>query len=200
MATSIFEMQHFSGWREQVEQAIARHRGWYVFQGIIFVLAGFAAVILPGLTALGFELVIGTLLILSGLVQGYASLRSETHWWSLISSIASLVVGGLMLFHPVVGTIALATVIAAFLAVEGIAEILLAFQFRPTRGWGWLLFSGGISLLLSMLLFAGWPAATVWFLGIVIGINLLLYGVSLLALTISADQETQQRTTYGGTG
>lgn len=184
-ATTYSERRAFSDMRGHIEEAITEHRGWYIFQGIVFVLAGILAMVLPGATAFGFELLIGALLLISGIVQGVASLRSKTHWWALVSSLASLVIGGLMVFHPVAGALALATLLAVFLLVEGITELLLAFQFRSLRNWGWLMASGLVSLVLAGLLFAGWPGATVMFLGIIIGINLLFYGISLLALTAS---------------
>lgn len=189
MTTTTLETQRLSDMRRRIESAIAEHRGWYMFQGVIFVLAGILAMILPSATAVGFELLIGALLLMSGLIQGVASLRSKTHWWALLSSIASIIVGGLMLFNPTAGTLALATVLAIFLAIEGITELLLSLQFRPARNWGWLLLSGLVSLGLAVLLFAGWPSATVAFLGIIIGINFLLYGVSLLAMTAQVEHQ-----------
>ena len=154
-----------------------------MLQGVVFILAGILAMILPSATAVGFELLIGALLLISGLVQVFASIRSKTHWWALLSSIASIIVGGLMLFNPAAGTLALATILAIFLAIEGVTELLLSLQFRPARNWGWLLLSGLVSSGLAVLLFAGWPGATIVFLGIIIGINFLLYGISLLAMT-----------------
>lgn len=172
--------------RKRLEAGIREHRGWYMFQGAVFVLAGMLAVILPNATAIGFELLIGALLLVSGAVQGVASLRSSMHWWSLLSALLSIVVGLLLLFNPMAGTIALATVLAVFLSIEGIVEIFLSLQYRPMRNWGWLLASGMVSLLLAALLFAGWPEITVLFMGIIIGINLIIYGAALLALVASA--------------
>lgn len=90
-----------------------------------------------------------------------------------------------MLLHPMAGTVALATLLAVFFAVEGVAEVFLSLEFRPARNWGWLLASGIVSLVLAVILFAGWPQTTVFFLGIMIGINLLFYGAAVLALATS---------------
>lgn len=183
MAFATLEIRRAREARDDIESAVSRHRRWYIVQAVVFMLAGILAMALPSATAIGLELLIGVLLLISGAVQGYISLRSRLHVWALVSSVASLVVGILMLFNPMAGTIALATVLAIFLLIEGIVELLLAFEFRPMRFWGWLAFSGFISLVLAALLFAGWPDTTVLFLGVVIGINLLLYGLALLFLT-----------------
>lgn len=166
-----------------ITQHISDHRGWYIFQGIAFIIAGILAIILPGVTAIGFGLVIGALLLASGIIQAIASFSSKSHWWSLASALLSLVVGALIIFNPVAGTIALATILAIFLFLEGITELFLAFQLKPIKNWGWLLLSGVVSLVLAVIVFAGWPGASVVLLGVLIGINLLFYGSALLAIT-----------------
>lgn len=170
----------------EITQRISEHKGWYIFQGIVFVIAGILAIILPSVTAIGFGILIGVLLLVSGFIQAIASLSSKSHWWTLVSALLSLVVGTLMVFNPVAGTVALATILAIFLVLEGITELFLAFQFKPVKNWGWLLLSGLISLLLAFIVFAGWPGASLVVLGIIIGINLLLYGMALLAITKAA--------------
>jgi len=169
-----------------VRKHILEHRGWYSFQGIVFILAGILAIVLPSATAIGFGFIIGALLIISGAAQAIASFTSKAHWWSLFSALISLIVGSLMLFHPLTGTIAIATLLAVFLVIEGVVELLMSFQYRSVKNWGWLLFSGSVSLFLGLIIFAGWPSASLVFLGVIIGINLLLYGVSLIAITKSA--------------
>lgn len=183
MISETLETQHMADLRQSIESEITEHRRWYALQGIAFILIGVLAITLPGITAMGFELLIGALLLSSGIVKAFASVRSKTHWWSLLSSLVLIIFGGLLLFKPVAGILALATLLTLFLAIEGTTELLLSFKFRPAKNWGWLMFSGLVSLGLAFLLFAGWPEVTVAVLGIFIGISLLLYGLSLLAIT-----------------
>lgn len=191
MEKATLETQRLSDIRQSIETNIAEHRKWYMFQGIAFIIAGLLAIILPGATAVGFELLIGALLLISGLIQAFACLQSRVHWWSLFSSLASIIVGGLMLFNPTTGTLALATIVAIFLAIEGIAELLLSFQFRPAKNWIWLMLSGVVSLALAIMLFAGWPAATIIFLGIIIGVNFLMYGISIMAVAAQVKHQPE---------
>lgn len=191
METATLETQRLSDLQRSIESNIAQHRSWYMLQGGVFILAGMLAIVLPSATAIGIELLIGALLLVSGIVQAFASFRSRVHWWSLLSSLASIVVGGLMLANPATGTLALATIVAIFLAIEGVAELFLSFQFRPARNWLWLTFSGLTSLALAALLFVGWPAATIVVLGIIIGVNFLLYGTSIIAVAASVNEQPQ---------
>lgn len=171
--------------QQRVGETIAVHKAWYNFQGLALIVLGLLAMALPTLTALSFEVLTGSLLMISGLVKGYTSFKSHIHWWSFLSAALFLTAGGLLLWQPVPGVIALATVLAVFLLAEGVIEICLALEFESVKNWGWLLLSGLISLLLSTMLFIGWPGLTISFLGIMIGVNLLCYGASLLTLSAS---------------
>lgn len=183
MASAIIGARLLSNLHERMEEKIAEHKGWYFLQAIACFFAGVLAIGLPTFTALSFETLIGALLAISGAVKGVSSIKSHIHWWSFLSAALMVIVGALMLWQPIPGVIALATLVALFLLTEGLTEICLALEFESARNWGWLLVSGIISVLLSVLLFFGWPGMTVMFLGVLIGVNLMLYGISLLAVS-----------------
>jgi uncharacterized membrane protein HdeD (DUF308 family) len=168
--------------RSKIEQNIRDHRGWFVFQGISFLIFGFLAAILPGVTAISAAILIGALLLVTGLFQLVASVRARMHWWSFLSALLSILVGGLMLWMPLAGALSLVMLAAIFFAVEGLFEILLALEFRPARNWGWMLASGIASVILFGLLWMGFPTLSVIYLGLLIAINFIFYGVSLLML------------------
>ncbi len=176
----------FEALNRRIAENISRHRGWYVFQGILFVLCGILAAVLPGATALGMGILIGALLLVSGAAQLFMTLKSKIHWWSVLSSLLSLIAGGIMIFDPFTGLIALVTLVAVFLTLEGVFEILLAFQFRPVRNWRWMLLAGIVTLILAALLWIGFPELGILYLGWIIAINLLLYGFALLMLAWKA--------------
>jgi uncharacterized membrane protein HdeD (DUF308 family) len=102
--------------------------------------------------------------------------------WSLLSSCLSLAIGVIMLWHPLPILLAFVTLLAIFMTVEGTLELLLAFQFRPVRNWSWMFFSGIATLVMAVILWIGFPVFDVLYLGWVIAINLVLYGLSLLML------------------
>ncbi len=166
----------------RVEQELRNHKGKYIFQGLIFVLAGALVAAFPGVTALNTELLIGVILLLTGGFQLILTLRSKMHWWSLLSACLSIVVGIVILWKPMPVLLTLVTLLAIFMTQEGLLELLLAFEFRPVRNWRWMLFSGVITLVLAAVLWIGFPAFDVFYLGWVIAINLIFYGLSLLML------------------
>ena len=91
----------------------------------------------------------------------------------LLGGVLYLLVGGWMILKPLLGALALTLLLAAFLLVQGIFQIALALRIRPARGWGWPLASGVVTLLLAVLIYAGWPSSALWVIGLLVGIHLL---------------------------
>lgn len=168
---------------QRVEEKIAAHRQWYFLQAITCVLAGLVAMIVPATTALGFNTVVGSVLVAIGVMKAFTSFKSHIHWWSFVSAAVSIVVGCLMLWQPLSGVIAAATLVAVFLFVEGLTEVFLAFEFESAPNWGWLSLAGIVSVVLSAVLFFGWPGMTMAMFGVMVGANLVLYGAALFALS-----------------
>jgi uncharacterized membrane protein HdeD (DUF308 family) len=90
---------------------------------------------------------------------------------------------------PATGIITLTIFLAAFFIVQGILECGMAFRMRPQSGWGWMLFSGIIALLLGILIFAGLPGTALWAIGLLVGINLLSSGIAYLFLGMFAGRQ-----------
>jgi len=108
--------------------------------------------------------------------------------WSLISAVLAIVTGALLLASPVGGAVSLTVVLIAFLFIEGAASIMYAVihRSRESAGWGWMFASGLIDVVLAALLFAGLPGTALWALGVLIGINMVFGGWSLIAMSLSA--------------
>jgi len=168
--------------RGRFEQDLREHKGKYIFQGTVFIILGILAVALPAATALSVELMIGVVLLLSGILQLVLTLKSKMHWWSVLSALLSITVGAIMVWKPFAGLMVIVTLLAIFMTMEGVFELLLAWQFRPGRNWSWMLFSGIVTLVLAVMLWIGFPAFGVLYLSLVIAVNFILYGLSLMML------------------
>jgi uncharacterized membrane protein HdeD (DUF308 family) len=170
-------------------ETIKKHKGLLTFEGILFIVFGILAVALPGLFTLGIELIIGWLFIISGIFQLFRTFRVQSaslFLVSLLSSILSIVVGGLLVTKPLAGILTLTILLAIFFLLEGISEIALALKFRAAPNWGWLLFSGLVTLLLAVIIFLGWPSTAAWVIGLLVGINMIFFGFSLISLAVGA--------------
>jgi uncharacterized membrane protein HdeD (DUF308 family) len=63
--------------------------------------------------------------------------------------------------------------------VEGISKLVFALTIRPFPNWGWVLLSGIIGILLSLIPWASLPVTAVWLLGVLLGIDLICEGAAL---------------------
>jgi uncharacterized membrane protein HdeD (DUF308 family) len=78
----------------------------------------------------------------------------------------------------------LTILLTLFFAIEGGVKVYLAFMMRPLARWGWVFISGFTSLLLAIIVWAGWPETVSWVLGLLVGINMIFLGWSLLSISL----------------
>lgn len=171
------------------QKELQSHWKSIITEGVLFTILGVLALIVPGLFSLTFELVIGWLFLIGGAVQLYRAIQSNGapgFWMFVISALLSMVFGVLMIFNPLAGLIALTLIIAVFFLLEGIVKIIYAFQIQAFASWGWVLLSGFCSILIAMMVFSGWPLSTSWFIGTLIGVYLILNGISLIMISWKA--------------
>jgi len=180
---------------ESIGRAVASaiHEHWVMFliEGIILVLLGIAAIVLPPIATIAFTIIIGWIFLVSGilgLITTFWARQAPGFWWALISAIIAIAAGIVLLLWPISGAVSLTLVLIAFFVVEGIASILYAVEHRNqlTGRWGWMLVSGIIDLILAAIIFSGLPGTAVWALGLLVGINMVFGGVALIGMALAA--------------
>jgi uncharacterized membrane protein HdeD (DUF308 family) len=169
--------------------ALSRNWGWLLALAIIMILLGLIAIATPVYATFAVQALLGWILVIGGIAQGIHAFTARG-WGGflleLLSAILYLVVGVILLVNPVEGALALTIVLAAFLVVEGIFKIVMAMRVRDHRGWGWLLASGIVSLILGVLIWAQWPVSGLWVIGLLVGVQLLFTGWALVMLALAA--------------
>ena len=110
--------------------------------------------------------------------------------WVLLTTALSLLVGVLLLWHPVEGAMSLTLVLVAFFLVEGLFHVILSLRYRDVfpGSWGWMLFSGITDLILVALIVMGWPGSAGWALGVIVGANLISSGLAIVMVALAARQ------------
>lgn len=168
---------------------VHRSVNWSIALSILLIIAGFIALLLPMISGLGITLFLGWLLIISGathLIFAWKVHTTKRVLWEILLGIVYLFAGIYLIVHPVAGLLSLTLVLAFYLFVEGILELVLAFQLRPHSGWGWTLFDGIITLILAIMIGKSWPFSAVWVVGTLVGISMLFSGFSRLMLSLAA--------------
>ena len=181
-----------AGIERAFENAIHAHWTMFLIEGIVLVILGIAAILLPVIATITFTILIGWLFLISGAVGLITTLWMRTRvpgfWWSLLSAVIAIAAGILLLIWPITGSLSLTLVLTAFFIVEGVASIMYAIEHRNqlTGRWGWMLVSGIVDLILAAIIIAGLPGTALWALGLLVGINMLFGGTAMIGMALAA--------------
>jgi uncharacterized membrane protein HdeD (DUF308 family) len=169
----------------------ASGHGWQMAWGVLLIVSGILAILMPGIAALATALIFAWLLIFGGACEiAYAiQTRSKGGFgWKLASGILTLVLGIAILVLPLAGVASLALLVGAFLFAGGVTRTMLAFRFRPNPGWRWILFDGLLSIGLAILIAIGWPQSSLAFVGLLTGFTLIMTGIWRIVLRRSVSR------------
>ena len=170
--------------REAIRETVKRYALWYLIEGVLLVVAGILAIIYPVITSAAVVVLLGWLLIISGVLQGLSLIGARyvpNFWLQLISVILAILVGLLFLRDPAQGMLTI-TLLIVFFMIEGISKVAFALTIRPFPHWGWVLASGLVGILLALILWANLPVTAVWLIGLLLGINLISVGAAIAYL------------------
>jgi uncharacterized membrane protein HdeD (DUF308 family) len=170
---------------------VREHWKLFLFEGIVLVVLGLLAILIPPLATLAVAILIGWLFLISGgvgLVTTLMARHAPGFWWSLLSAILAIVVGLVLLIWPGGGVISLTLLLIVFFIIEGVASIMFALEHKNELSgrWGWMLASGVVDLILAGLIFIGLPSTAAWALGLLVGINLLFGGSAMIGMALYA--------------
>ena len=177
--------------QSRMRAAVREHWKAFLIEGILLVILGLAAIIVPPLASLAVTIFLGWLFLISGitgLVLTFWARQMPGFWWSLVSAALAIAAGIILLARPVQGTLTLTIVVGAYFLAEGIATIMYALEHRRelSQRWSWLLVAGLMDILIAIIIVAGLPDSALWAIGLLVGINLLFGGASLIGMALAA--------------
>jgi uncharacterized membrane protein HdeD (DUF308 family) len=186
--------QDISKLQSDMSAAVREHWKAFLFEGILLVILGLTAMILPPLASLAITIFLGWMFLISG-VAGLAltfwARQMPGFWWSLVSAVLAIAAGVILLLRPVQGTLTLTIVVGAYFLAEGVATIMYALEHRRelSERWSWLLFSGVLDILIAAMVITGLPGSAEWAIGLLVGINLVFGGASLIGMALAARKD-----------
>lgn len=170
--------------------AEARHfTGWSIAVSLLMILAGVLAIGVPIAAGVAVNIVVAWLLVFAGvahLVFGWHLRGVGGMLWQVLLGILYIGVGVYLLAHPVAGLASLTLALAIYLFVEGVLELILAFQIRARQARGWLALDGVVTLILGFMIWRSWPASTEWAIGTLVGVSMIFSGSTRLMLSLAA--------------
>jgi uncharacterized membrane protein HdeD (DUF308 family) len=162
----------------------------FLVQGVLMIALGTLAVALPVVTTLAVEILVGWLFVIGGVWRAISLARSSRmpgFGWSLAMAIVAIALGAMLVMMPLAGMLTLTMLLITFFVLEAIGKILFALDLRKhSHSWSWALATGILDLFLAALIFAGWPSTAAWAIGLLVGINMIFFGVSLVIISLAA--------------
>ncbi len=177
--------------RAAVAASLSAHWRLFLAEGIVLFILGLGAVLIPPAATLAVAVLIGWILLMSGVVGLISTLRmrgAPGFGWSLLSALVAVVAGVLLLAQPVSGALSLTVILTVFLSFEGVASIMMALNHRHgfSSRWALLLVSGVVDLVLAAIILMGLPGTAAWAIGLLVGINMVFGGSTLIAMALHA--------------
>ena len=177
--------------QSKMAAAVREHWKAFLIEGILLVVLGLAAIIVPPLASLAVTIFLGWMFLISG-IAGLAltiwARQMPGFWWSLISAVLGIAAGLILLAKPVQGTLTLTIVVGAYFLAEGVATIMYALEHRRelSERWSWLLVGGLLDILIAAMIITGLPGSAEWAIGLLVGINLVFGGATLIGVALAA--------------
>lgn len=161
----------------------------FLVWGVLLVILGMIAITAATFTTLVSIVLLGVLILVSGIVM---IIDTFTFWWGkwsgfflhVLAGILCFIVGAMLIKSPILASVPITLFLGIFYFALGIFRIMYALSLKIPK-WGWSFFSGIISLLLGALIIASWPASSLYIIGLFIGIDLIFAGWAYIMLSLS---------------
>lgn len=177
--------------QSQMQETVKSHWKGFLIEGIVLVVLGLAAIAIPPLASIAVAIFLGWMFLISGAVGLYLTFSAREvpgFWWSLLSAALAIAAGLILVTQPIAGTLTLTIVVGAYFLAEGVATIMYALEHRSKLSdrWGWLLAAGVLDILLAAVIVTGLPGSAAWAIGLLVGINVVFGGTSLIGMALAA--------------
>ena len=153
--------------------------------GIVVLILGLLAVAMPFLTGVAVTLIIGFILIAAGVAEFVYTLKSRSFgegFFRFLFGLFAVLAGLSLVGQPDAGLATITLFLAIWFFVDGIITLIQGFRWRPFDGWGWMVFSGIVSIILGVMIWRQFPVSAVWLVGVLVGIRLIFAGWTMIML------------------
>ncbi len=168
---------------------IVRHASTLsILWGVLLIVFGMFAVASPFIAAVAVNVAVAWLIILAGVVHlmlAFHAHRAGRLIWKLLVGLAYVLFSVYLILHPVLGVASLTLVLAVLFLIEGILDVILFFSMRTMRGAFWVLVDGIVTLLLGLMIYVQWPSSSVWAIGVLVGVSMIISGVTQVMLSLA---------------
>lgn len=167
---------------------------WGILWGVLLIVLGALAIAEPFVAALALATFLAWLLILVGIVHvavAFHAHSGSSMGWKLLIALAYLFIGVYLLLRPVVGVASLTLMLAFLFMVEGVLDFMLWWKVRSTSGAFWILVDSVVTLILGAMIYVHWPSSSVWVIGTLVGLSMIISGVTRVMMSLAVRKVAQ---------
>jgi uncharacterized membrane protein HdeD (DUF308 family) len=171
-----------------LESEVKRVSGMSLVLSVLLIIFGLLAIALPLASSIGIAIVVGWLAIFAGITQVVHAFQSKGIGhivWKLAVAVFYLAAGAYLLTYPALGVAGLTLVLGIFLFAEGVADVIAYFAARKSGASAWVLLDGIITLILGFMIWNRWPLSSLWVIGTLVGISMVMTGVTRLMMALA---------------
>ena len=175
----------------EVSTELKKASGWGMAWGILTILIGLFAIGSPLASGLAVTLVIGISLLAAGvsmLVFAFQAPSLGKILLKLLFAGLTVVAGIVILSQPGIALAQLTLLLGAFFLVDGFLGFVVAWNMKPQQGWGWMTVNAFVTFALGIMILKGWPEASLFVVGILVGIRLVFAGITMLTMGTAGRQ------------
>ena len=173
--------------------ATHKNAGWLVALGVVEIIVGILVIFTPLAGGLAVTMFLGAALMIGGIVRLFAAFGADSFGTGALAFLWGLLVavsGFYILMNPGLGLVTLTLVLAIMFFATGLMQIVVAFKMKPVSGWGWMLFSGIVSVLLAVMVWREFPFSGLWLVGTLVGVHMFFAGITTVSVGSAARKLT----------
>jgi uncharacterized membrane protein HdeD (DUF308 family) len=167
----------------------ASNRG--MIWGLLTIFLGVLAIGSPLVSGLAVAITVGAVLLLAGISMTLFAFQAPSFGRGLLRLLfgaLTVLVGISALSQPGIALVNLTLLLGIYFIADGVVALIVAFNVKPSPGWGWMTFNGAVTIALGWMILKGWPVSGVWAVGILVGVRLLFAGMTMLTLGTAGRQ------------
>ena len=177
----------------ETRREIKSQLGWAIALGIFAIVLGVISLIAPLIAGIVFTVSLGFIFLLYGIfhmIYAFSTRKVGAGWFVLqvFLGILYLIAGSVILKSPWEGLNILTLIVGILIFIDGVIQVINAFDMKPLYGWGWGVFSGILGIILGILIWSDWPVSSIWTIGILVGVNLITNGVAIFKISSAMRQ------------
>jgi uncharacterized membrane protein HdeD (DUF308 family) len=170
---------------------LAHNWGWLLAQGILLVILGTIGLGMTIWLTVATVFFFGVLLLIGGGVQIFQTFKCrgwQSMLWHVLIAILYVLAGLSIMADPLAASALFTLILAGALIGIGVMRLIMAFQWRGAKNWGWPLIGGLAAIILGCMILTRWPISGLWVIGLFVAIEMIFSGWSYIFIAWGAKE------------